>query len=106
MKLKDDKFRKIRGGKSKVITICCATCHARIIDYQKDGVGGLHRLYVNRVVAPETFANLVNAITSEKELPLLKCNRCQSIIGYPTIHTDKRLAWNLILGKWEKHTVK
>jgi hypothetical protein len=105
MKLKDDKFRKVRGGRAKVIAICCANCHETVIHYQKDGIGGLHRCYVNRVIAPESFTKLVSAIAQERDLPVLKCEKCQNIVGYPTTHTDKRLAWNLILGKWEKKSL-
>jgi hypothetical protein len=105
MKLRDDKYRKVRGGKAKVIAICCSNCHKKVIEYQKDGVGPLHRCYANRVVSPVEFANIVNAILVESLLPILKCLECNQIIGYPTTHSDKRLAWNLILGKWEKQSI-
>ncbi len=49
MKLKSDKYKKARGGASKLLEISCAECSAFVCDYQKDGPGNLRRMYVDRI---------------------------------------------------------
>lgn len=52
MKLKSDKYKKARGGSSKLLEISCAQCGEVICDYQKDGPGSLKRMYLDRISNP------------------------------------------------------
>lgn len=77
--LKSDKFKKARGGPSRLLEIFCSTCGARVCLYQKDGLGLLKRLYVDRMselmcrigdkslVCPSCGIHLGNAMIYEKE---------------------------------------
>lgn len=51
-KLKKDKFRRTRGGYSRVLQITCEKCGAPICRYQKDGPGALRRMYLDRIIEP------------------------------------------------------
>ena len=47
--LKNDTYRRRRGGDSKLLNIYCRKCRNFICFYQKDGHGGLFRLYLDRM---------------------------------------------------------
>jgi hypothetical protein len=49
MKLKSDKYKKARGGDSKLLEISCSECESFVCNYQKDGSGNLRRMYVDRI---------------------------------------------------------
>ncbi len=49
---KNDKYRRNRGGDSKLLAIHCQKCKNFICFYQKDGHGGLFRLYIDRISEP------------------------------------------------------
>lgn len=51
-KLKNDKFRKTRGGHSRLLEIKCSSCSNMLCVYQKDGPGILKRMYVDRIYSP------------------------------------------------------
>lgn len=46
---KNDKFKKARGGYSRLLAIHCASCEKSIALYQKDGPGPLKRMYIDRI---------------------------------------------------------
>jgi len=48
-KFKNDRFKKSRGGYSRLLYITCETCGSHICLYQKDGPGNLRRMYVDRI---------------------------------------------------------
>jgi len=100
--MKKDKYLRARGGKSLLIDIGCAACGSLIINYQKDGVGYLHRCYINRIMAPEKYSKLQYdpAINEPKDLPDLVCD-CGEVIGYSMKYTDGRLAYRLERGKYK-----
>ncbi len=54
-RLKSDKFRKARGGRSKVLNIGCEKCGKHLFKYQKDGPGILKRLYLDRISESENL---------------------------------------------------
>lgn len=68
MKLKNDHYRTVRGGKSKVLNISCAKCSSVILQYQKDGDGSLHRCYLNRILSPQNLIDLANISATTKEM--------------------------------------
>lgn len=49
---KNDIYKRRRGGDSKLLAISCQRCQSFICFYQKDGHGGLFRLYLDRVFEP------------------------------------------------------
>lgn len=100
--MKKDKYLRERGGSAEIYIIFCAKCGMEIIHYQKDGIGFLHRCYLNRIIGPEKFAKLQNdeTIKESKDMPNLKCD-CGEIIGCPMKHKDNRLAFRLKRGKFK-----
>lgn len=49
LKPTQDKFRKARGGYSRVLEITCRECSLFVCKYQKDGPGNLRRMYIDRI---------------------------------------------------------
>lgn len=49
MKLKNDKYKKARGGYSRLLQISYQKCGSLICLYQKDGAGNLRRMYIDRI---------------------------------------------------------
>ncbi len=103
--IKKDKFWRDRGSVHIVIEIACNNCNCSIMIYQKDGRGNLHRVYLNRILAPESLASLQDKIASVKQLHLLKCE-CGRMIGIPMHHWEGRLAFRLVHGAYQKHRYK
>ena len=50
--LKNDIYKRRRGGDSKLLVIHCRKCNEFLCYYQKDGHGGLFRLYLDRIYEP------------------------------------------------------
>jgi len=46
---KNDRFKKNRGGYSRMLLISCQKCGSSICHYQKDGPGTLRRMYIDRI---------------------------------------------------------
>lgn len=69
-KLKNDQYRKNRGGYSRFLNIFCDSCNAHLVLYQKDGPGELKRMYLDRIFAPKIKKN-----------SNFKCSSCKKVIG-------------------------
>lgn len=52
MKLKNDRYKKTRGGRSRLLQISCQKCTSPLCLYQKDGPGNLRRMYMDRIIEP------------------------------------------------------
>ena len=92
---KIDKFKKARGGNSRWLLITCGECKNTICYYQKDGVGFLKRLYLDRIFN--------NRFTGKN----LICNKCKALLGLRYIYEkENRPAFRLFAGVIEKKTVK
>ncbi len=100
--IKKDKYFRDRQSTYVILGICCVQCKKEVLLYQKDGRGGLKRLYLNRILAPKTLASLQDVVESVKQLTLLKCE-CGNNIGIPMLHREGRLAFRLISGSFTKH---
>jgi guanylate kinase len=102
IKLKNDRHRKVRGGMARLIAILCASCDTLVVLYQKDGRGQLVRCYTNRIFGPPNLAALQEdpAIAKPADLPLITCRSCGIVIGAPMRHTDGRLAFRLVHGRF------
>ncbi|MCX6703184.1 MAG: hypothetical protein NTV02_00635 [Candidatus Zambryskibacteria bacterium] len=55
MKLKNNKFKKARGGYSRLLQISCRKCNSVICMYQKYGPGDLRRMYLDRIIDPQVL---------------------------------------------------
>ena len=103
-RLKKDRFLKMKGGTSKVLAVACERCGSCILTYQKDGIGGLKRCYLDRILAPPVLAALHSEplITNTKSMPRLTCSGCGAVIGVPMRHHTGRLAFHLLPGAFRK----
>lgn len=54
---KNDKYKKSRGGYSRLLEISCQKCDGLVCNYQKDGPGNLRRMYLDRISDPKTSVN-------------------------------------------------
>lgn len=69
-----------------------------ILLYQKDGLGILKRLYLDRIIIPLSLAD------GNKNLI---CKKCNALLGIPMIYQkEKRLAYRLFSGAVEKKIIK
>jgi hypothetical protein len=102
--LRKDRFLKMKGGTSKILMINCDRCGSYILTYQKDGIGGLKRCYLDRILDPSSLVGLHNnpRITSAKSVQQLTCLNCRGVIGVPMRHHSGRLAFHLLPGTFRK----
>ena len=102
-KFKKDSYSRARGGSSEFLNIYCASCQTHVALYQKDGPGSLLRMYLDRIFAPPELSGLQLTVRSKKEMPALKCPKCQSFIGTPMVYElENRLAFRLNRGTFSK----
>jgi len=94
--LKSDKFKKARGGASRLLEISCAACGARVCLYQKDGPGILKRMYVDRIMNP----------TKPPGAKGLDCPECKASLGVRMVYKkENRPAYRLFVGAVAKKIV-
>ncbi len=94
MKLKDDNFRKSRGGYSRLLEIGCSFCNTKLLNYQKDGPGIIKRLYIDRIYGDIHSSSL-------------RCKNCGKLIGNLTIYKkENRPAYAIQLGTIKKKIIK
>ena len=103
--LKSDKFKRVRGGDSRLLNISCAKCSEHITYYQKDGPGMLKRMYLDRIHPLTGFENYPN--TKLNQIPKLTCPKCRELVGVPIVYDkEKRLAYRVFAGAVAKKIVK
>lgn len=96
IKLKKDKYRKARGGTSKILDLSCESCNTHLFSYQKDGPGILKRLYLDRIIGFENSSQ-----------DNLDCPNCKDTLGIYYIYPkEKRPAYRLFAGEVTKKIVK
>jgi ribosomal protein S27E len=94
MKLKNDKFRKARGGYSRLLEISCSSCGEKLFNYQKDGPGIIKRTYVDRIYGDVKGTSL-------------RCKKCNNPIGNLTIYEkENRPAYVIKPGTIKKKIIK
>lgn len=93
--LKNDKYRRVRGGHSRLLDVSCAKCSTHLFYYQKDGPGILKRTYIDRIVGLKIGkSNLV-------------CSKCKELLGVSIIYKkENRLAIRLFVGAVSKKITK
>ena len=95
-KLKRDKYKKARGGYSRLLQINCQKCGSLICTYQKDGAGNLRRMYIDRINDPKI------SITKKD----LSCPKGH-LLGVKTIYEkENRPAFRLFVDAVTKKIVK
>ena len=107
-KIKKDRFYRSRGGSTQLLSIYCSQCGNHICNYQKDGTGNLHRMYLDRIVEtnPDFVIPNYQPNLAEKELPNLTC-KCKNRIAVPMIYEkENRLAFRLLHGAIHKSKIK
>jgi phage FluMu protein Com len=97
-KLKQDKYRKARGGYSRLLEIRCEKCDEVLAHYQKDGPGPLKRMYIDRISSPKKLTDAKGNLT---------CPHCKQLIGIAYIYPkEKRPAFRLFEGSVTKKIIK
>jgi len=95
MTFTNDKYKKSRGGYSRMLELSCASCGTVITRYQKDGPGMLKRLYLDRMT------------TTTPDSKFLTCPNCNKDLGmYFVYEKEKRPAYRLFAGAIAKKIVK
>lgn len=96
IKFKNDKYKKIRGGYSRLLDISCEHCQKHLFFYQKDGPGLLKRMYLDRIIDSgiDTSNNLI-------------CQNCNKLLAVATIYEkENRPALRLFVGAITKKIKK
>ena len=95
--LKNDAYRKNRGGYSRFLNILCEGCGTHLLFYQKDGSGELKRMYLDRIISPKILSSKKRGFT---------CHSCKRVIGIFYIYAkEKRPAIRLYQGSVLKKIV-
>jgi hypothetical protein len=93
---KNDKYKKVRGGYSRLLGIYCQKCNEHICNYQKDGPGNLRRMYIDRIIDP-------NILISRKDL---SCSN-KHLLGVKIIYDkENRPAFRLFVDSIIKKIIK
>ncbi|MFH1694714.1 MAG: hypothetical protein ABH880_03100 [Patescibacteria group bacterium] len=93
--MKNDRYRKARGGHSRILQLSCSSCEKQLFKYQKDGPGILKRLYLDRIIDHPTA------------VAKLTCSKCKETLGIRTIYKkESRPAYRLFAGAISKKVVK
>lgn len=104
-KLKTDRFRKARGGYSRLLQISCAKCKREILRYQKDGPGPLKRMYFDRIHAPDSLVGLQHKRL--EDVSILICTSCKRMIAMPYVYRkENRKAFRVFQDAVAKRTVR
>jgi len=97
MKFKNDKYKKVRGGHSRLLKISCEKCGGLVCLYQKDGPGNLRRMYLDRISDPKV------PVTTPKSLACPKGH----ILGVKIVYEkEKRPAFRLFVDSVVKKIIK
>lgn len=102
--LKNDQYRRVRGGSAAFLALSCAACNHLLAIYQKDGPGNLVRCYLNRFFFPPQLAGMHRnkSVMNESDMPNFRCQACNALIGVPMKYQDGRLAYRLVVGSFRK----
>lgn len=96
MKLKNDRYKKTRGGYSRILEISCEKCGSYVCEYQKDGPGSLKRMYYDRIFSPKV--SILNKS--------LKCPQ-DHLLGVKMVYKkENRPAFRLFVDAVKKKIIK
>ena len=92
--LKNDEYKKARGGVSRILEIVCRVCGEHITYYQKDGPGELKRMYADRFIDFNASGDF------------FYCPHCKRILGILIDYKkESRPAYRLFVGAVSKKIV-
>ncbi len=95
-KIIKDKFKRNRGGYSRLLNISCSKCKTGVCHYQKDGPGILKRMYLDRISESK--------FEPSKQLV---CPKCKQVLGIKYVYEkEKRPAYRLFVGAISKLIIK
>lgn len=104
MKFKSDKFKSKRGGRSQLLEISCRKCNKVVLHYQKDGPGGLRRMYMDRILFPEFYFE--NQYKKISDIKPLSCFSCSEILAHPIVYKKEgRLAYRVFVDSLVKKKI-
>ncbi len=84
-KFKNDRYRKARGDRTKLVNLFCRVCKEMVMVYQKDDYPGrLRRLYFDRIFFQKNLTGLEEKPINS--VPTLRCPKCQEDLGTPYIY--------------------
>ena len=86
---------------SQILDIVCSVCGTFILRYQKKGSGQLIKLYLDRVVEPDSLSKL-KSIFNKSDLPTLSCSDCGNRIGL----AHEGGTYRMIKGSFRRKSVK
>ena len=86
---------------SQTIDILCSQCGTFMLRYQKKGSGQLIKLYLDRVVEPDSLSRL-KSVSNKSDLPALACIDCGNRIGLP----HEGGTYRMIKGSFRRKGVK
>jgi len=105
LEIKKDKYKRRRGGNSRILEINCSHCGNNICIYQKDGLGLLKRMYLDRISDSQEYSGLETL--QIKDLPNLICGKCRYVLGVPfNYKKENRLSFRLFAGAVSKSIIK
>jgi len=88
---------------TKIISLGCRQCDHLVVEYKKQGTGGLVRILIDRIQGPRSLVQL-KQVGKKLDLPPLTCQKCGALIGTPTVYEGKRLAYRLVKGSFKKES--
>ena len=86
---------------SQILDIMCSECGTFILRYQKKGSGQLIKLYLDRVVEPDSLSQL-KSVSNKSDLPALACSDCGNRIGL----AHEGGTYRIIKGSFRRKSVK
>lgn len=99
-----NRYTKTRQGRNKILQITCSKCNTEICKYQKDGDGRLLRLYLDRILSPDTLTQVLTL--DKKDIASLICPNCHTVLAVPYIYKkENRLAYRIINSSIHKKEV-
>ena len=105
LEFKNDKYRKARGGYSRFLNLSCTKCGSFVALYQKDGPGSLKRMYLDRILSPDSLVGLDRI--GFKKLSLFTCQKCKQVLGVPFLYEkEDRSTFRLFEGSVSKKIAK
>lgn len=98
IQLKNDRYRKARGGYSRLLKIFCEECGKLVFLYQKDGHGIPKRLYLDRIYPKKTLVKFKRSRKVD-QLQKLICPACKATLGMRTMYKkENRPVYRLFVG--------
>jgi len=97
MKFTNDKYKRVRGGYSRLLRLSCESCGEFLCNYQKDGPGLLKRMYLDRI----------SDEAADIKVDHFACPSCQKILGTRIVYEkENRPAIRLLIGAVNKKIIK